>query len=731
VDARTLKYWLLRTLSLLGVLAGVSALLLLERSAENSADFSRSQPWILLGNVFAVVVLATMLARKLWQLYRDFRDHVPGSRLTVRTVSMFGGLVVAPLLVIYLFSLEFLDRGIDSWFQVEIKQGLNDALVLSRTALDLRLREQSRRTDSLAQQLGELQGPALLQHLDAERKAAEANEIIVYDTAGLPLAVSSKSPVSLLPGAPPNEVLLQLAAGRSYASLQPRSDGRYTITTAATSTGGLAASGGRYVLVNYDVPAELAGLSEAVQRTYTNYGDLSAQRQLLKYNFRLALTLVLLLTMLAAIYGAIYSAQRLSRPVQDLIAGTRAVGKGDFGTRLPLPSRDELGYLVHSFNDMTKRLRRASEEAAVSKQAVEHERERLAVILANLSSGVLVIDRQLQLRSANPAASAILGQDLVAAVGQPLTGLAAMTPQLAQFVAGLQQRLQDGRIEWREQLDLNGEGGRVLLWACTPLPEDGEQARLVIVFEDITVLLAAQRNAAWGEVARRLAHEIKNPLTPIQLSAERLRQKLRSELSSDSAQLLDRATHTIVQQVDAMQQMVNAFSEYARSPDMQWTRFSLHQLVSEVAELYRLQDPAADIQLDLDPQLGEIEADRGRLRQLLANLISNAIHAVAGQPLRRIEVRTLLCAGEPVSQVRIDVSDNGPGFRADLLPRAFEPYITSKARGTGLGLAIVKRIVEEHAGQVEAENIDGGGARICVRLPLLAERRSEPRRERA
>jgi nitrogen fixation/metabolism regulation signal transduction histidine kinase len=271
----------------------------------------------------------------------------------------------------------------------------------------------------------------------------------------------------------------------------------------------------------------------------------------------------------------------------------------------------------------------------------------------------------------------------------------------------------------------------VLLWACTPLPEDGEQARLVIVFEDITVLLAAQRNAAWGEVARRLAHEIKNPLTPIQLSAERLRHKLRAELSSDSAQLLDRATHTIVQQVDAMQQMVNAFSEYARSPDMQWTRFSLHQLVAEVAELYRLQDPAADIQLDLDPQLGEIEADRGRLRQLLANLISNAIHAVAGQPRRRIEVRTRLCAGDPVSQVQIDVSDNGPGFRADLLPWAFEPYVTSKARGTGLGLAIVKRIVEEHAGQVEAENISGGGARIRIRLPMLADRRSEPRRERA
>jgi PAS domain S-box-containing protein len=454
-------------------------------------------------------------------------------------------------------------------------------------------------------------------------------------------------------------------------------------------------------------------------------------RQPLKVNFRLALTLVLLLTMLAAIYGAIYSAQRLTRPVQDLIAGTRAVGKGDFGTRLPLPSRDEMGFLVHSFNDMTKRLRRASEDAAASQQAVERERERLAVILSRLSSGVLVVDGELQLQSANPSAGAILGNDLEIAVGQNLAAVPEATPRLTQFVAELRDRLRQGRREWREQLNLPGEGGsRVLLWACTPLPDDGKQGGLVIVFEEITALLTAQRNAAWGEVARRLAHEIKNPLTPIQLSAERLRRKLRTELSTENAQLLDQATHTIVQQVDAMQQMVNAFSEYARSPDMQVTRFSLNQLISEVADLYRLQDPAAEIRLDLAAKLGEIEADRGRVRQLLANLVSNAIHAVAGAEHGRVEISTRT-VGAPASQVQLTISDNGPGFQEDLLQRAFEPYVTSKARGMGLGLAIVKRIVEEHAGQIEAENQETGGARIRVLLPLVVERRSEPRRERA
>jgi PAS domain S-box-containing protein len=449
----------------------------------------------------------------------------------------------------------------------------------------------------------------------------------------------------------------------------------------------------------------------------------------------MALTLVLLLTLLAAIYGAIFSAQRLARPVHDLIEGTRAVGQGDVGTRLALPSRDEMGILVHSFNDMTKRLRRLNEEATASKQAVERERERLEVILSRLSSGVLVVDGTLKVLSVNPSASAILGGELAALAGSRLTDFAGTTPMLAQFVTELRQRLGSGRREWREQLNLPAEaGGRVLLWACTPLPDQEQDGGLVIVFEDITLLLTAQRNAAWGEVARRLAHEIKNPLTPIQLSAERLRRKLHTELKPESAQLLDRATHTIVQQVDAMQQMVNAFSEYARSPDMNWTRFNLNQLITEVADLYRLQDPEVEIRLELAATLADVEADRGRMRQLLANLISNALQAVAGVQHGCVALGTRLLAAEQGAgplRVQLWVSDNGAGFRDDLLHNAFEPYVTSKARGTGLGLAIVKRIVEEHNGQVEAENRPEGGARVCVILPLTAERRTEPRRERA
>jgi nitrogen fixation/metabolism regulation signal transduction histidine kinase len=722
VVVTALKRYSIRALAVVGALLGFASLLLLARSVENSTQFSRWQPWILLLNLFGVVFLVVVLARKIWQLARDYRAHVPGSRLTARTVSVFGLIVIVPLLVVYLFSLEFLNRGIDSWFRVEVKQGLGDALVLSRAALDLRMREQGRRTEDFARNLANDGNVGMAASLDAERRRTGALEIIVFGRNGEVLAASSAATDEALHAQPPTELLLQIRENRPFVSLEPALGGGYVISTAAPIPDASRA-GARFVLALYDVPQQLAALSEAVQTTYSQYGDLATLREPLKNSFRLTLTLVLLLTMLIAIYLAIFSAQRLTRPVQDLIEGTRAVGKGDFAMRLPLPSRDEMGSLVHSFNDMTKRLRRAREEATLSQQIVEQQRQRLAVILARLSTGVMVVDPLLGVRIVNEAAGSILGGDLAGAVGRHLPELAVGNERLTHFIAAIADRLREHRSEWREQIVLPPD--TVISCACTPLAEEAGELGYVIVFDDITLLLQVQRDAAWGEVARRLAHEIKNPLTPIQLAAERLQRRLSGKLPPEDGELLERSTDTIVQQVETLKQMVNAFSEYARAPELKLADFDLNALVREVTELYRGQDPAIEIRVLADPAVMRVHADRGRIRQVLNNLITNGIEALGEASGGRVEVATELVQNLPGQQAVITVSDNGHGFQKDMLARVFDPYVTSKQKGTGLGLAIVKRITEEHGGRIEADNRPEGGARVRVILPVAAREVSE------
>ena len=727
----------------ISVLVVLGALFALSLSAQNSEKFSRLQPWILLASAIGVVALSVMLARKVIQLVTAYRDNVAGSRLTARTVTVFGALVVLPLLTVYLFSLEFLNRGIDSWFRVEIKQGLNDAVVLSRSALDLRMREYSSRTEALAKRLSENPVSGVAFELERELRASGASEIVLYGAYSRIVAATSRSVTDALPNSPSEDLLRQVNNGRTYLSLDPVGESQYVIRTAAP----LASRNlpdARFVLVIYDLPRQFAELTDAVQRSYSQYGDLAALREPLKYSFRLTLTLVLLVTLLAAMYGAIYSAEVLFKPVQDLMAGTRAVAKGDFATRVPLTSRDEMGFLVQSFNDMTKRLRRAREETERSRQAVERERERLAIIMARLSTGVITIDHELVLRLANASAGAILGVDLEREAGRSLDEVAAGDARLRQFVDELRTRFGAGREEWREQIELGGDAGkgarRVLVCACVPLPEEGDARRsYVIVFDDVTNLLQAQRDAAWGEVARRLAHEIKNPLTPIQLSAERMRRKLLPGLNGADAEMVERSTHTIVQQVESMKQMVDDFGEYARAPSMHVAAFDLNQLASEVVDLYRAQSKMVTIDTSFDPGLADIEADRGRIRQVLNNLLTNAFEALEGVAAARITLQTASIEYDGVAAVAMTVSDNGPGFQRDLLARIFDPYVTSKPRGTGLGLAIVKKIVDDHGGHIEADNGPAGGARIRVMLPLkdrqragvLRERRTELRRGRA
>ncbi len=741
--ARSLKHLFYTTLAGVGLVLTVSALVLLAKTSNNSAELDRLSQLTLVINGAGIVVLMVLLIGNITRLIRDLRREVPGARLKSRMLAVFIVLALLPLSVVYYFSLQFLNRGIDSWFSVQVEQGLEDALQLSRAAMDIQIRNGLGRTQAVGQRLRGVPDDQLLGALSAERRNVGALELVIFAQNSRIIALSSERAVEAVPVAPSEEMLLQIRAGRPYFSLDTIGEENFEVRTAISFESSPTSGSLRLLLGVYPVTQRLSTMAASVEQSYTDYQRLVLLRAPLKSTFTLSLTVVLLVSALGAVYGAFFFSRRLVAPIQQLVAGTVAVARGDLETELAPPPKDEIGVLVSSFNDMTRRLRAARDEAQLSRAQVEAERANVEIILARLSTGVIALSTDLRIRTANNAAVDILGVDLDQRIGEPLGEVAKGQLLLQQLFDVARAHFSEGQTEWREQIMLREEvGRRVLTCACTELPSDSpEAAGYVIVFDDITTLLEAQRDAAWGEVARRLAHEIKNPLTPIQLSAERLRRRYLTTMEAADAQVLDRATHTIVQQVEAMKEMVNAFSDYARAPDMQITQFRLNRLVREVVELYRTEGRHIDIALKLADETPMIEADNGRVRQMLHNLMRNSVEAIGAAENGHIDVsvETLERFGEQM--VRITVLDDGPGFQTGKLQQVFDPYVTSKPKGTGLGLAIVKKLVEEHAGTIEAGNRDSGGARVAITLPLnerarevmltREHRRAETRRDMA
>ncbi len=718
---RTIRRLLYTAVGATGVGLAVTALFLLSRTAQNPEDFDRLHILILLINVAGVLVLFALLVGNLARLWRDYRNHVPGSKLKARMVGMSVTLAVVPLLVVFYFSMQFINRGIDTWFNVEVEKGLDDALALSRAALEMQMRDHLKTTAKIADRLREVTGRQLFLELSMLRRESGASEITVFGRNRRIIATSSDLAAGTMPALPKDEVILQIRQNRPFVSLDPLERGSFQIRAAVAFGDRNRPDTVGLIQAQFPVTERIGRMANNVDKSYSEYKRLLYLREPLRRMFSLTLTVVLLLSLLASVYGAFVLSRRLVAPIQNLVAGTLAVAKGDFDTRLPTPSRDEIGFLVSSFNDMTEKLSDAQRQATLSQALVEAERANLEVILARLSTGVVALEADLRIRTANQASGTILNVDLENSVGEYLTDVAVGQPLLQQFVDVAQVHLNAGETEWREQIVLRGEvGRRVLTCACTTLPGDEDHAAgFVVVFDDITALLQAQRDAAWGEVARRLAHEIKNPLTPIQLSAERLRRKYIKTMSKDEVQVLDRATHTIVQQVEAMKEMVNAFSEYARAPDIDISVFSLDKLAHEVVDLYRAQASGIEIVLNTDRTLPNIEADMGRVRQMLHNLIRNSIEALENSDHKaRIEVRISKTEVQKTEIAEIVVEDNGPGFKTGSVSQVFDPYVTTKPKGTGLGLAIVKKLVEEHGGTIEAENLDDGGAVIRIQLPV-------------
>lgn len=720
METRRLKRFFYTVLITLAVLLGVSALLLLSQTAQNSEEFGRLHDLLLLVNAAGVVILLALIIGNLYRLVRDYYRRVPGTRLKARLLIAIVGLSVAPVIVVYFFAVQVLNRGIDSWFDIEIQGGLNDALILSRSALDRRLQISMESTQIIALELLRDDSRDVRAALNQFRRDHGAREITIFGRNNQILATSQQDPLAPFPGPPPQEVILQLRQAGTYVGIDPIGPGSYQVRAAMMLPRVRLDSEQLTLQVLYPVPERIGTLVDSVESTFTNYNELVFLRGPLLTSSALTLTLVVMLALLAAVYGAFFFARRLVAPVLSVVSGTHAVAKGNFDTRLPATTHDEIGFLIDSFNQMIQRLGEAREEARLSRIKLEKERANVEAILARLSTGVIAVEHDGRIRNVNESAGAILGIDLSDAVDSTLADLAAQHPELDEFMSALEAHKESDDTEWRERVALRGDGGRRdLVCTSSALPAEGAKpGGSVIVFDDITGLLQAQRDAAWGEVARRLAHEIKNPLTPIQLSAERIRRRYLGSMKDMEAEVLDRATHTIVAQVEAMRDMVNAFSEYARAPEITITRFELNQLVREVAYLYRAEGNQPVVELNLDNSLHEVYADDVRVRQLLHNLIRNSVEATEGMPDARVEIvtSTTNVSGKLFAEIR--VSDNGPGIDPDAMEHLFDPYVTTKSKGTGLGLAIVKKLVEEHGGSVAAENPKAGGASIIVRLPI-------------
>jgi nitrogen fixation/metabolism regulation signal transduction histidine kinase len=679
-----------------GTVAGLG-LILLATASGDTAMFARHYPLLLALNAALAMLLAALLAYQLVTLARRYRARVFGTRLTLRLLARFAMLAVLPGLIVYAVSVQFLARSIESWFDVRVDAALEGGISLGQQAIDQMMADTQAKARAMAVELAEQSPAQLVSQLERSRAQAGVQEAVVVTSSGRLLAAAAEDLSKLVPELPSAQMLRQARLNRMHTVVDSVT-GRPLSLRVLTPIDALSlADEIRVLQVRSTVSPSFTRSAEAVEAAYRDYRELAIGRQELKRVYIVTLTFAFLMALFIAAAVAVTQSDRLAEPLATLAQAMQAVARGDFSRQAPVKSRDELGVLTESFNSMTRQLGEARRVVEFNRLALEGAKARLESILANLSAGVLVFDHELELSISNRGAAAILGAEL-----------AAFSERMrAHFLA-------QGDHDWQLELQLKGTGKTVHARGAK-LPQ-ATGGGYVLVFDDITQLIQAQRATAWAEVARRLAHEIKNPLTPIQLSAERLEMKLRERLAREDAETLRRSTETIVNQVAALKAMVDDFRDYARLPAPALARLDLNALVNEVLALY--ENSPVPIDKRLADALPPVWADGAQIRQVIHNLVQNAQdaleHAGPGAATPAIEVRTALVD----DRVRLAVSDNGGGFPEALMARIFEPYVTTKPRGTGLGLAIVKKIIDEHHGIVAIENSPSSGASVSVLLPL-------------
>jgi len=697
----------LRAIPLVAVLAILlSSLYLVSSVEQETTQLGRAAFWVFVTTVVALLILVLVIIGRLWRLIQRVRRGEPGSRLTARLVTLFIALALPPVVVLYLFALEFLSDTISGWLDVEAEQALADAIELGQMFMDVRSREVRLQVGRIGADLSLSDEERWFDQLLDQVSSAGPTDLAVLDASGRAVVSANIDPLRLAVDIPSSFALAQALENQEYATAEPGQSGLQIRVLRRLDTPGLGAPP-RILQAIYPLPAEFTELAGSIEQAFFRYQNISFLRGRLEQSLVLILSLVLLLTAFLAMLLAFNAARRLTQPVRDLALATEELTAGRFPHELPVTSRDELGFLVNSFNTMTR-------ELSASRRELETQRRYLEIVLGRLSAGVLAVDRDGNLSAFNESAGRILNLDAERDRQRDLAGLAEERPDLRPLLELMIARAGSSTLDWRQEIQL-GDPARPLVLVCRGSELPAETGGHVVVFDDVTVLDQAQREAAWAEVARRLAHEVKNPLTPIQLAAERLQYKLEGELGEEQRQLLAKTTTTIRAQVETLKRLVDAFGDYARPAPMRRESVAPAALVAEVIDLYGSGDLPVRFQTDIADDVGVIQADAGRLRQVLLNLVRNAQEA---QPDGRPTVHIALCS-RPRAQrdgIELVVSDDGPGFSEEVLKRVFEPYVTTKTRGTGLGLAIVRRIVDEHGGRIRIGNLDPG-AEIRIWLP--------------
>lgn len=690
------------------------------------------QFWITLLGGIGITILVFFLLSNSYALFSQYRRNEIGSKLTSKMVLIFLFLTVIPFSLLYFFSIQFLNKGVDSWFDVRIEQTVKDSLLLSKTALEGIKEEVTSDVEDYAKTLRQnISAGELLRTLDEIREIEGYTELSLFTDDGRILAFSSIDDANILPNTPGDEVFTELRLNQTYALIEPISETTQQFRVVApirVNELGREFYGLQAIKV---LPLRYATLANSVETASNQYAQMVFARGPLKFSLIVTLSLISLASLLFSILTAVYLSRRLVAPISNLAAGTQKIAEGDYGSRLPITSSDELGILTKSFNNMSAKIQEAQQAALASQTETEQQKGYLEAVLTNLSSGVFSFDQDLNLQICNSAAIDILGLPRDSLLGRSCEALTLQEHHAQQFFELIANGIQSKQPNWQDEITLLGTHGRQMLIIRGTLlhrnndlfaddPESSSQENYVVVFDDMTNLIQAQRDAAWGEVARRLAHEIKNPLTPIQLSAERIKLKLQNHVEGNLLETLDRSTRTIVQQVESMKEMVNAFSSYAQPVRAKLAPLNINQLVRDVVELHVSNTANVKITLELDDSLPSIKANASALRQVLNNLVINASHALEGSLDGVLTIKTYIAAKITGEYIDLVVEDNGSGIPEDIRESLFDPYVSSKAKGSGLGLAIVKRIVEEHSGSVWTRPREAGGTAMHLRLPINA-----------